>query len=136
METATREINTDISMSTTLVPFGKYQGQPIESLLADANYLRWVTGQPGLMAMLQSRHPAVFNIITIGAPQSDDSPEHNQLQARFLNREFQFAFIEAVTGERVYDTSARLARKATVEASDASITLKQIASGDLAKSHA
>lgn len=40
---------------TAIVPFGKYQGQPIEALLADQNYLQWVTSQPGLMAMLQTR---------------------------------------------------------------------------------
>jgi len=85
-----------------IVPFVKYQGQPVETLLADQNYLQWVTSQPGLMAMLQARHPAVFNIITIGAPTTDDTPEHNKLQALFLEADFQCAFIEIVLGKSVY----------------------------------
>lgn len=43
---------------SAIVPFGKYNGQPIEVLLADQNYLQWVISQPGLMAMLQNRYPA------------------------------------------------------------------------------
>ena len=90
------------SNDSAIVPFGKYQGQPIETLLADQNYLQWVTSQPGLMTMLQARHPAVFNIITIGAPTTDDSPEHNKLQAMFLERDFQHAFLEIVWGRSVF----------------------------------
>ena len=89
--------NTD----SALVPFGKYQGQPIDTLLADQNYLQWVTSQPGLMAMLQARHPRVFNIITIGAPETEDTPEHNKLQTMFLERDFQYAFLELVSGKSV-----------------------------------
>lgn len=82
-----------------IVPFGKYKGQPVSMLLADQDYLRWVLAQPGLVQMLQERHPTVLNIITIGAPQSDDTPEHNRLQARFLDHAFGEAFIECVTGK-------------------------------------
>jgi hypothetical protein len=85
-----------------IVPFGKYRDQPIESLLADRGYVEWLMNQPGLVAMLQAKYPAVYNIITIGAPASDDTPEHNKLQAMFLNRDFQYAFIEAVLGKSVY----------------------------------
>jgi hypothetical protein len=85
-----------------LVPFGKYKGQPVESLLADRSYLEWVMAQPGLVQMLQARHAALFNIITIGAPETDDTPEHNRLQARFLDIAFQQAFITVLTGHKSF----------------------------------
>jgi hypothetical protein len=59
-----------------IVPVGKYRGLPIETLLSDENYVEWLTTQPGIMAMLQSKHPAVFNIISIGTPATSDTPEH------------------------------------------------------------
>ena len=61
------------TVSADIVPFSKYKGQPVESLLADQDYMRWVVAQVGLMRMLQDRFPAMFNIITIGAPATDDT---------------------------------------------------------------
>ncbi len=55
--------------NTEIVPFGKYKDQPVEIMLADQNYLEWITGQPGIMTMLQGKYPALFNVITVGAPQ-------------------------------------------------------------------
>jgi hypothetical protein len=95
-------------MNTEIVPFGKYKNQPIELMLADQNYLEWIAGQPGLMAMLQGRYPALFNVITVGAPQTDDTPEHNKLQAMFLDPAFQHAFIGAHTGQSVESISRKL----------------------------
>lgn len=77
------------TMNTEIVPFGKYKDRPVEAMLADQNYVEWIAGQPGIMVMLQNRYPALFNIITVGAPQISDTPEHNKLQAMFLDREFQ-----------------------------------------------
>ena len=71
-----------------LVPFGKYAGQPVDVLLADASYVDWLRSQPGVMEMLQRRSPTVFNILMVGAPKMDDTPEHNALQAKFLEESF------------------------------------------------
>lgn len=60
-------------VSADIGPFGKYKGQPVESLLADQDYMRCVVAQIGLMRMLQDRFPAMFNIITIAAPATDDT---------------------------------------------------------------
>src|SRR6202008_387495 len=94
-----------------IVPFGKYQGQRVEVLLADQGYLQWVISQPGLMTMLQTRYPAMFNIITTGAPTSQDTPEHNKLQAMFLERDFQYAFLELVQGKSVLSYATTLAQQ-------------------------
>jgi len=66
---------------SSIVPFGKYKGQRTEIMLADQNYMEWLTSQPGLMRMLETRYQAIFNIIMVGAPKTDDTPDHNRLQA-------------------------------------------------------
>jgi hypothetical protein len=95
--------------TNSIVPFGKYKDHPVDVLLADSGYLEWIIGQPGLMRMLESRYPVIFNLITVGAPATDDTPEHNALQARFLEREFQLAFIETALGKTL-DQIAQEAR--------------------------
>jgi hypothetical protein len=52
---------------SSIVPFGKYRGQPVDALLADQNYLDWMLAQPDLVAKIQSRYPALFNIIMVGS---------------------------------------------------------------------
>jgi hypothetical protein len=95
-----------------IVPFGKYRDQSIESFLTDRGYAEWVMNQPGLVAMLQAKYPVFYNMITIGATASDDTPEHNKLQAMFLNRDFQYAFIEAALGKSVYAVAQESADRA------------------------
>jgi hypothetical protein len=34
-------------VSADIVPFGKYKGQPVESLLADQDYMRWLVLRSG-----------------------------------------------------------------------------------------
>src|ERR1700758_3853000 len=104
---------------SSIVPFGKYKGQPTEIMLADHDYMEWVTSQPGIMKMLETRYQAIFNIIMVGAPKTDDTPEHNKLQALFLNREFQYAFIELVLGKSVYAIAKEAAQKADRASLDA-----------------
>jgi len=45
-------------------------------------------------------------------PEPDDTPEHNKLQALFLNREFQYAFIEAALDKSVYAIAQEAAQQA------------------------
>ena len=99
-----------------IMPFGKYKDQPIDLVLADQDYVEWLATKPGIMAMMQKRFPAIFNIITVGAPKSDDTPAHNKMQALFLSRDFQYAFVEAVLGESVHSISSGMAAKINSEA--------------------
>ncbi len=94
-----------------VIPFGKYKGQPVEHLLADPDYRGWILAQPGLMTMLEKRHPALINVITVGAPTTNDTPEHNKIQALFLGRDFQYAFLELMTGKSVLVLAQEQARK-------------------------
>jgi uncharacterized protein (DUF3820 family) len=69
--------------SLPLVPFGKYKGQPITTLLNDTKYLEWCKQQEWFQ-----KFPIVYNIcvnqtITINN-QNSKTPEHNKLQNMFL----------------------------------------------------
>jgi hypothetical protein len=67
-----------------IIPFGKYKGQPVEVLQTDPQYLEWLLNQPWFREKFITIHQTVINYIA----QSTDTPEHNLLQARFLDPEF------------------------------------------------
>lgn len=76
--------------SALIVPFGKHQGLTVAELLErDPNYAQWLLSQNWLAQRFAQLHAA---IVTRGAT-PDDSPEHNQIQARFLDPEFRTAVI-------------------------------------------
>jgi hypothetical protein len=89
-------------------------------MLADQNYCEWIIGQPGIMTMLQSKYPELFNVITVGAPQTDDTPAHNKMQAMFLKREFQYAFINVLLGKSVFEIADEVAKR-SIKARDAKV---------------
>lgn len=67
-------------MTGEMVPFGKYKGQPVEALAADREYCEWLLSQP----WFASRYGNVYNILISYGGEPQDSPEHNEMQARFL----------------------------------------------------
>src|ERR1700722_16010655 len=94
--------------NSVTVPFGKYKGQPLEIMLSDANYVSYQKQQPGFMKWLQDNHITIYNIFTSGAPQVQDTPEHNKLQARFLDGKFLTTFFttlyDLLDGDNTYLT--------------------------------
>ncbi len=118
-------------MSAEIVPFGKYAGQPIERLLSDVNYLDWVKGQPGLMRSLETRHPAFFNIIITGGPETEDTPDHNALQLRLFDRAFQLAFLEVAAGKSVEAINEELRRVAQQEQEESFLEVAEKCSSKL-----
>ena len=64
-----------------IVPFGKYRGQPLAALVADRGYLEWATAQPGLV----ERFRWLVNLVRGLVPEDLPTPEHNRLQAKFLD---------------------------------------------------
>ena len=71
---------TDETNASELVPFGKYKDQPIERLLADRDYCDWLAAQP----WFRERYGSVHDIVS-GVRDPQDTPEHNAMQARFLD---------------------------------------------------
>ena len=73
------------TQSLPIVPFGKYKGQPITTLMNDTKYLEWCKQQEWFQ-----RFPIVYNICvnqTITTNQTSKTPEHNKLQNLFLENE-------------------------------------------------
>lgn len=81
--------------SNEIVPFGKYKGQPIEVMQHDRGYCEWLMGQD----WLQTRFPQLRTIIVNNFTEPSETPEHNALQARFLDDDILIATLLAVKGE-------------------------------------
>ena len=77
--------------SKSLVPFGKYKGQPVERLLADVAYYSWLQMQP----WFQEKYANVINVTVINSPADEDActPEHNKMQNSFLFDDIRWAVI-------------------------------------------
>jgi hypothetical protein len=64
-----------------VIPFGKYKGQPIEILLADTQYRDWLLTK----SWFAEKHQTIYNTIINYGAEPTDTPEHNAMQARFLD---------------------------------------------------
>jgi hypothetical protein len=51
------------------VPFGKYRGEKLETLLSDENYVEWILAQPDMVEQWKKRNPAFGRLLAeaIGA---------------------------------------------------------------------
>lgn len=70
-------------MSSDIVPFGKYKGRPVVDLIADRSYTDWLAAQP----WFRERYATVYNLIVNTGGEPQDTPEHNKMQARFLDHD-------------------------------------------------
>ena len=61
-------------------PIGKYKGQPIEVVLGDRRYAEWCLSQP----WFPERYSHLAAMLTGTGIQPEDTPEHNEMQSRFL----------------------------------------------------
>lgn len=72
------------------VPFGKYKGQPVEMLQSDPQYCQWLASQDWFVG----RYPQINTLIINNFCEQADTPEHNALQARFLDSDFIERFVK------------------------------------------
>jgi hypothetical protein len=78
--------------SAIVLPFGKHKGSTVAELLAkDPAYAEWVANQGWVAERFAELHAA---ILSRGAA-TDDSPEHNAIQVRFLDETFRMACLMA-----------------------------------------
>jgi hypothetical protein len=77
--------------NTKIVPFGKYRGQPIEVLQADPDYVEWLRTQD----WFSQKYPTINTLIINHFGEPDETPEHNALQARFLDDAFRGQVVAA-----------------------------------------
>lgn len=81
--------------SAKVVPFGKYKGQPVEAMVEDKPYVEWLTGQP----WFKEKYQPVYNVVINNFGDASETPEHNALQALFLEPEYRVAFLLASGGD-------------------------------------
>lgn len=74
--------------------FGKYKGQPVEAILQDRQYCEWILQQPWFVEKFPQIHTVIIN--NHGEPA--ETPEHNQLQAMFVDLEFRRRYLDYVYG--------------------------------------
>lgn len=74
---------------SNIVPFGKYKGQPAETLLADDQYKTWLLEQPWFKEKYQNIYLTVINY----SAEPTDTPEHNAMQIKFLDEEYCWQFL-------------------------------------------
>jgi len=74
----------------SFMPIGKHKGEPIVSVLeTDPSYCEWLAQQP----WFREKYGTTYNVIINYGGQPQDSPEHNQMQARFLDDDFCIALL-------------------------------------------
>jgi hypothetical protein len=67
-----------------MIPFGKYKGQPIEVLEHDPQYADWLAQQD----WVKDRYPQIVNIIINKFGENEETPDHNAMQAKFMDRRY------------------------------------------------
>jgi hypothetical protein len=98
--------------SAIVIPFGKHKGKTVAELLtADPQYADWIAAQAWVAERFAELHAA---ILTRGAG-TDDTPEHNALQARFLDERFCLALIQITSAARIIDARADCLRYETYD---------------------
>lgn len=75
-----------------IVPFGKYKGQPVELLTADRNYCEWLAGQDWFREKFAELHLTIVNC----GNEPVETPEHNRMQAQFLDFDICRALVKAL----------------------------------------
>lgn len=68
-------------MSSGLIPFGKHKGKPVEFLAEDPQYCNWLTAQP----WFREKYGNFYTLIVNNFTECNDTPEHNRLQAKFMD---------------------------------------------------
>jgi hypothetical protein len=75
-----------------LVPFGRYAGKPIEAMAQDPGYCEYLLKQP----WFKEQYGNVYQVIVNNFSEPSETPESNELQARFLDPVFRQRFAMAV----------------------------------------
>lgn len=98
-------------MANNVVPFGKYKDQPVEAMAADRDYMDWLLAQPWFKDKYQNIYTLIINNFT----EPSETPEHNALQALFLDDAFVKKVIAVHHTGVVYDSVwVRSLRRLTV----------------------
>lgn len=79
-----------------VIPFGKYKGRPVEEIaMCDPQYIQWLMGQ----AWFGESYGALKVTINNFAAEPEHTPEHNAMQAAFLDDRLRWKVVKALTGK-------------------------------------
>lgn len=78
-----------MSSEKTIMPIGKYKGQPLEAVRHDAKYFDWLCQQ----SWFREKYGDTYQIIINNFQEPTETPEHNKLQAIFLENEFLYKIL-------------------------------------------
>ncbi|MDL2313672.1 hypothetical protein LJC36_01690 [Desulfovibrio sp. OttesenSCG-928-C14] len=82
-----------------IIPFGKHKGKPLEVLRSDPEYCDWLTAQ----GWFREKHDAIYQLIINNFGEPTETPEHNRLQVKFLDRTFCLQLFHKLGWEPVAD---------------------------------
>jgi hypothetical protein len=85
--------------TSLIVPFGKYEGMPIEALLKDTSYVQWLMVQPWFTS---GKYPRVYQHVTGKCVEYSKTPVHNEMQIRFLDKDLCFNLFRLCYGNVEY----------------------------------
>jgi len=92
VKTSSQPPTAPIAPSAIVIPFGRHKGATVAELLEkDPAYAEWIIAQGWVAERFAELHAA---ILSRGAG-TDDSPEHNLIQAKFLDPVFRVACVSA-----------------------------------------
>ena len=93
------------SQRMPVISFGKYKGLPVDVLRSDPSYCEWLMAQD----WFTERYPQINTLIINNFTQTDNTPVHNALQARFLEEELALKLCEKLISETTpnYKTALR-----------------------------
>lgn len=98
-----------------LVPFGKYRGKPIEAMLQDPAYCEWFMSQPEM----KQKYGNVYQVVINNFGEPSETPESNEMQAKFLNTEFRIKFtLSAIANLLEFDNQEGLIAASLFAAED------------------
>lgn len=80
------------NQKSTVVPFGKYKNQPLEALAADVDYVEWLREQPWFKEKFHWIDKQIV-VVQHGSQEPQETPEHNRLQAMFLEKPTRLAVL-------------------------------------------
>lgn len=83
----------------SIVPFGKYKGQPVELMQNDIAYCDWLMTQN----WFRDRYAPTYQLIVNNFDEPAETPEHNKLQALFLDDEMCRKLIFTLKWEPIND---------------------------------
>src|SRR6516225_5884393 len=93
-------------MTGEVMPIGKHKGEPVVAVLeTDREYCEWLAAQP----WFREKYGTTYNVLVNYGGEPQDSPEHNQMQARFLEDGPCLALARVLVGDQWIDDAKALA---------------------------